>query len=77
MPSTAEVSAETANPAKEFIYAVRRAHVCTKKLGAHERDSRGKGIELPLLDIKKDIPRFGKVLVYLDHIILHVREHHG
>jgi len=52
MPSTAEVSAQTANLAKEVIHTVRRAHVCIMKLKAHERDSRGKGIGVPLPDIQ-------------------------
>jgi len=77
MSSTAEVSAKTANLAKKVIYTVRRVHVRIMKIKTHERDSRGKGIGVPLPDIQQDIPRFGKVLVYLDHIILHVREHHS
>jgi hypothetical protein len=77
MSSTAEVSAQTANHAKEIIDTVRRAHVRIMKFDTHERDSRGKGIRLRLPDIQKDIPRGGKVLVYLDHIVLHVREHHS
>jgi len=77
IPSTAEVSAQTADPAKEIIHRLRIVHGRTLKLDEHERDTSGKGIRLLPPDMQKDIPRSGEVLIHLDHRIRHVRKHHG
>jgi hypothetical protein len=56
-PSTAQVSAHTANPTKESVNLLMSAHGRSMILLQQERDTRGKGIGLLPPDMQKDIPR--------------------